>query len=81
MLRRMTVTDSEKVTGKYRNYTQFQQLHIFCYGVKSVLMKRYENTAKYNEMQPNCREDSSFRIKRGWDIDNEIKFSEYNVQV
>jgi hypothetical protein len=77
----MAVTDSEKVTGKYRNYTQFQQLHTFCCGVKSVLLKRYENTAKYKEVQPNCREDSGWRIKRGWDIDNGIRFREYNVQV
>jgi hypothetical protein len=46
-----------------------------------VLLKRDENTAKYKEVHPNCREDSSWRTKRGWDIDNEIKFTEYNVQV
>lgn len=73
----MIVTDMEKVTGKYRNYTRFQQLHKFCYGVKSVLLKGEENIAKYKEVHPNCRQDSTWRTKRRWDIDNEIKFSEY----
>jgi hypothetical protein len=58
----MIVTDSEEVTGKYRKYTHFQQLHTFCYGVKSVLLKTDENTAKYKEVHPNCPEDNSWRI-------------------
>jgi len=45
-----------------------------------VLLKRDENTAKYKEVHPNFSENS-WRTKCGWDIDNEIKFSEYNVQV
>jgi len=41
-----------------------------------VLSKRDENTAKDKEELPNC-----WRTKRGRDIDNEIKFREYNSQV
>jgi len=44
-----------------------------------VLLKRDENTAKYKEVHRNCRQDSSWRTKRAWDIDNEMKFSEYIV--